>query len=138
MNEKLNNYLNSVFSPYEGLHTVEELKDELRKDLQERLEDLKKQGYDDETAYAMTLESIGDIEETIADVAAQSRVLQRKVLTNFSTTNLPNSDFKNVTVHDGKFESSTLKGSDFSGSALSGSSFKCSDLNGVTFDGADC
>lgn len=66
MNEKLNSYLNGVFSSYEGLHTVGELKEELSKDLQERMDDLKKQGYDDETAFAMTLDSIGDIEETIA------------------------------------------------------------------------
>lgn len=40
MNEKLMNYLDGIFSPYEDSHTVKELKEELNVDLQEKLSDL--------------------------------------------------------------------------------------------------
>ena len=137
MNDKINQYLNSVFSPYDGLRTVDELKEELRGDLMERMEDLKKQGYDDETAYAKTIESVGDIEETIRDVAGGATALERKVLTKFSATNLPGSDFQNVTVHKGAFNASALSGADFRGADLTGSVFKASDLTHAVFDGAN-
>ena len=63
MNEKLMKYLDGVFSPYEDERAVKELKEELFADLQEKFSDFKNQGYDDETAYNMTIDSIGDIKE---------------------------------------------------------------------------
>lgn len=137
MNEKLMKYLEGVFSPYEDLHGVEELKEELFNDLHEKLMDLKNQGYDDESAYRMTIESIGDISEIIESITEKTRELKQTMLTDFSKTNLENSDFKGVKVHDGKFNYSALKGSDFSNSDLRNSSFKASDLSQVIFDGAD-
>ena len=62
MNEKLDQYLNGVFAPYEGVKSVTELKADLRFDLQERFRELKAEGKDEETAFAMTIDSIGDIE----------------------------------------------------------------------------
>ena len=62
MNEKLTNYLNSVFAPYDEVKSVAELKADLLSDLQERFRELKAEGRDDETAFEMTLDSIGDIE----------------------------------------------------------------------------
>ena len=137
MNEKLMKYLDGVFSPYEDLHGVKELKEELFNDLHEELIDLKNQGYDDETAYRMTIDSIGDISEIIESITEKTRELKQTMLTDFSKTNLQNSDFKGVKVHDGKFNYSALKGSDFSDSDLRNSSFKGSDLTNVRFDGAD-
>jgi hypothetical protein len=61
MNEKLIKYLDGVFRPYEDLRAVKELKEELFNDLQEKLSDLKNQGYDDEAAYSITIGSIGDV-----------------------------------------------------------------------------
>jgi uncharacterized protein YjbI with pentapeptide repeats len=137
MNEKINQYLNGVFAPYEGVKSVAELKADLLADLQERFRELKAEGKDDETALEMTIDSIGDIEQTVQEVANLSRSLERQVLTNFSASNLPESDFAGVTVHKGKYEASALRGSNFAGADLTGSSFKASDVAEANFDGAN-
>ena len=137
MNEKLNQYLNGVFAPYDGVKSVAELKADLLSDLQERFREFKAEGKDDETAFEMTIDSIGDIEQTLQEVANLSRSLERQVLTNFSASNLPKSDFAGVKAHKGKFEASMLHGSDFSGADLTGSSFKASDVREANFDGAN-
>lgn len=137
MNEKLNRYLDGVFAPYDGVKSVAELRADLLSDLQERFNELKAQGKDDETAFQMTVDSIGDIEQTVREAAGVSRSLERQVLINFSAGNLPKSDFAGVTVRKGKFEASALRGSDFSGADLTGSSFKASDVREANFDGAN-
>ncbi|MGO4344327.1 pentapeptide repeat-containing protein [Paenibacillus sp. MCAF9] len=137
MNQKLTNYLNDVFTPYDGVKSVTELKADLLSDLQERYRELKAEGKDDETAFNMTIESIGDIEETILEVANLSRSLERQVLTNFSASNLPKSDFAGVIAHKGNFTSSALHGSDFAGADLTGSTFKSSDIREANFNGAN-
>jgi uncharacterized protein YjbI with pentapeptide repeats len=137
MNEKLSNYLQGVFAPYDGIKSVVELKADLLSDLQERFRELKAEGIDDETAFVMTIDSIGDIEQTVLEVANVSRSLERQVLTNFSASNLPHSDFADVTAHKGKFTASMLRGSDFSGADLTGSSFKSSDVREAKFDRAN-
>ena len=137
MNEQLTNYVNGVFAPYEGVKSVAELKADLLSDLQERFRELKAEGKDDETALNMTIESIGDIEQTVQEVANLSRQLQRQVLINFYGSNLPKSDFAGVIAHQGKFKGSMLRGSDFSGADLTGSSFYGSDVREATFDRAN-
>jgi len=137
MNEKLNQYLNGVFAPYDGVKSVAELKADLLSDLQERFRELIAEGKDDETAFQMTIDSIGDIEQTVREAAGLSRSLERQLLINFSASNLPKSDFAGVTAHKGKFEASALRGSDFSGADLTGSSFKASDVREANFDGAN-
>ncbi|MDQ0114748.1 pentapeptide repeat-containing protein [Paenibacillus harenae] len=137
MNQKLTNYLNGVFTPYDGVKSATELKADLHSDLQERFRELKAEGKDDETAFKMTIESIGDIEQTILEVANLSRSLERQVVTNFSASNLAESDFAGVTAHKGQFKGSALHGSDFSGADLTGSSFKSSDVREANFDGAN-
>ena len=84
MNEQLTNYVNGVFAPYDEVKSVAELKADLLSDLQERFRELKAEGKDDETAFEMTIESIGDIEQTVQEVANLSRSLERQVLINFS------------------------------------------------------
>lgn len=137
MNEKLNNYLNGVFAPYDGVKSVAELKTDLLSDLQERFRELKAEGKDDKTAFDMTIESIGDIEETLQEVANLSRSLERQVVTNFSASNLPKSDFAGVIAHKGKFSGSALRGSDFSNADLTGSKFAASDVREANFDSAN-
>jgi uncharacterized protein YjbI with pentapeptide repeats len=137
MNEQVTNYVNGVFAPYEGVKSAAELKADLLSDLQERFRELKAEGKDDETAFAMTIESIGDIEQTVREVANLSRALERQVLINFSGSNLPQSDFAGVTAHQGKFHGSALRGSDFSGADLTGSSFSGSDVREANFDRAN-
>jgi uncharacterized protein YjbI with pentapeptide repeats len=137
MNEKLDQYLNGVFAPYDGVKSVAELKEDLLADLEERFRELKAEGKDDETAFAMTIDSIGDIEQTVQEMANLTRSLERQVLVNFNASNLPKSDFSGVQVLKGKFEASMLRGSDFSGTDLTGSSFKSSDVREAIFDGAN-
>ncbi len=137
MNDRLNQYLNGVFAPYEGVKSVAELKADLLSDLQERFRELKAEGKDDETAFEMTVDSIGDIEQTVQDVANLSRSLERQVLTNFSASNLPESDFAGVTAQKRKFDASALRGSNFSGADLTGSSFNASDMRESNFDGTN-
>jgi uncharacterized protein YjbI with pentapeptide repeats len=137
MNEKLTQYVNGVFARYEGIKSVDELKADLLADLQDRFRELKEEGKDDETAFEMTIDSIGDIEQTVQEVANLTRSLERQVLINFSAGNLPNSDFVGVTAHKGKFVGSALRGSDFSGADLTGSVFKASDVREANFDGTN-
>lgn len=137
MNEKLTNYVNGVFASYDGVKSVNELKADLLSDLQERFRELKAGGKDDETAFKMTIESIGDIEQTLQEVANLSRSLERQVVTNLSASNLPKSDFAGITAHNGKFSASALRGSDFRNADLTGSSFASSDVRESNFDGAN-
>ena len=137
MNDQLTNYVNGVFAPYEGVKSVAELKADLLSDLQERFRELKAEGKDDETALTMTIESIGDIEQTVLEVANLSRVLERQVSINFSGSNLPQSDFAGVIAHQGQFKGSALRGSDFSGADLTGSLFSGSDVHEANFDRAN-
>ncbi len=137
MNEQVTNYVNGVFAPYEGVKSAAELKADLLADLQERFRELKAEGKDDETALTMTIESIGDIEQTVREVANLSRSLERQVVTNLSASNLPQSDFAGVIAHQGKFHGSALRGSDFTGADVTGSSFRSSDVREATFAGAN-
>jgi uncharacterized protein YjbI with pentapeptide repeats len=137
MNEKLNQYLNGIFAPYDGVKSVTELKADLLSDLQEKFRELKAEGKDDETAFKMTIDSIGDIEQTVQEVANLSRSLERQVRINLTAIDLKKSDFAGVTAHKGKFEASALQGSDFSGADLTGSSFKVSDVREANFDRAN-
>ncbi|KUO49999.1 MAG: low-complexity protein [Desulfitibacter sp. BRH_c19] len=137
MNEKLMKYLDGVFAPYQDLYTVEGLKEELHVNLQEKVRDLKNQGYDDEAALRMTIDSVGDIEEIIESITDKTRELRQTVKRDLSTSNLQDSDLKGIAVQDGKFDMSDLRGSDFSNSDLVNASFKCSNLRNVRFDGAD-
>ncbi|HXR66575.1 MAG TPA: pentapeptide repeat-containing protein [Ktedonobacteraceae bacterium] len=137
MNEKVSNYVNGVFAPYEEVKSVTELKADLLSDLQERFRELQAEGKDEETAFAMTIESIGDIEQTVQEVANLSRALERQVVTNLSASNLPQSDFAGVIAHHGKFHASALRGSDFTGADLTGSSFRSSDVREANFASAN-
>lgn len=137
MNDKLKTYLDDVFSRYEDLKQIRDLKEELSHDLQERLDDLKKEGFSDDAAFQRTIASIGEIGELIETITAKTRELQQIVGMDFSKSNLQNSDLKSVSAREGKFNYSNLQGSDFSLSDLTGSSFKCSNLDKANFDGAN-
>src|SRR5450432_3084617 len=137
MDEQLTNYVNGVFAPYEEVKSVSELKADLLSDLQERFRELQAEGKDDETAFAMTIESIGDIEQTVQEVANLSHALERQVSINFSGSNLTESDFVGVVAHHAQFKGSALRGSDFTGADLTGSSFRSSDVREANFAGAN-
>jgi uncharacterized protein YjbI with pentapeptide repeats len=137
MEKKLEQFLNGVFAPYDEVKSVAELKADLLADLQERFHELKAEGKDDETAFEITIDSIGDIEQTVQDVANLSHSLERQVQINFNASDLPKSDFAGVVAHNGKFNASNLRGSDFSGADLTGSLFEVSNVHEANFDGAN-
>jgi uncharacterized protein YjbI with pentapeptide repeats len=137
MNEKLTRYLDGLFAPYADSPAVRDLKEELLRNLEEKFQDLKSQGHDDETAYRMTVGSLGDISEIMDSISAKTKELLHLVRKNFSASDLHNADLAGVAVHDGKFDASYLRGSDFTGSDLTNSSFRWSDLTNVRFDGAN-
>ncbi len=137
MNEKLKKHLDGVFLPYGDIKAVKDLKEELSNDLQEKLNDLTGEGYDEDTAYKMTIDSIGDVSELIEGIRVRTGELQQTAGMDFSKSNLQYSDFKGISAHDGKFDFSDLRGSDFSGSDLSKCSLKCSNLENSNFDGAN-
>jgi Uncharacterized low-complexity proteins len=137
MNTRLTAYLDTLFLPYEGVKSVTELKADLHTDLQERYHELVAEGKDDETAFKTTIESIGDIEQTILEVANLSRSLQRQVKINLKAKDLQENDFANVTLHNGKFKVSALRGANFTNADLTGSTFATSDAADAVFDGAN-
>jgi uncharacterized protein YjbI with pentapeptide repeats len=137
MKEKFTRYLDGLFAPYEDSLAIKDLKEELLHDLEEKFQDLKNAGHDDETAYQMTIGSIGDISEIMQSIPVKTKQLLQMVRRNFSASDLHNADLTGIAVHDGKFDACDLRGSDFSGSDLTNSSFKWSDLNHVRFDGAN-
>jgi uncharacterized protein YjbI with pentapeptide repeats len=137
MNDKLNEYVDGVFAPYEGAKSISELKADLLADLHERFRELRAEGKDEATAFELTIDSIGDIEQTVQEVSNLSRSLERQMVTRFDASDLRGSDFAGVAVREGKFEASALRGSDFSHADLTGSSFKSSDLADANFDGAN-
>src|SRR5260370_1188798 len=128
MSDKLDDYVDSVFAPYEGAKSINELKADLLADLHERFRELKAAGKDDAAAFELTIDSIGDIEQTVQEVSNLSRSLERQLVTRFDARELRGSDFAGVTAPGGKFEASMLRGSDFSHADLTGSSFKASDV----------
>src|SRR5260370_13354999 len=78
MNDKLDDYVDSVFAPYEGAKSISELKAALLADLHERFRELKAEGKDDAAAFELTIDSIGDIEQTVQEVSNLSRSLERQ------------------------------------------------------------
>jgi uncharacterized protein YjbI with pentapeptide repeats len=137
MSDKLNQYVDGVFAPYEGTKSVAELKADLLADLQERFRELRAEGKDETEAFDMTVDSIGDIEETVREMSNLSRSLERQVVTRFDSSDLRGSDFAGVSARQGRFGTSALHGSDFSRADLTGSKFRASDLKETNFDGAN-
>src|ERR1700754_484635 len=126
MNDKLDTYVDGVFAPYEGAKSVSELKADLLADLHERFRELRAEGKDEATAFELTIDSIGDIEETVQEVSNLSRVLERQVVTRFDSSDLTGTDFAGVTARSGRFGTSALAGSNFSNADLTGGKFKSS------------
>ncbi len=90
----------------------------------------------DGTTSNMIVDKMDDTEESEQEDTKFSDD-REQILTDFSASNLTESDFAGVTLHKGKFESSALRGSDFAGADLTGSKFTSSDLRDANFDGAN-
>ncbi|MGP4040992.1 pentapeptide repeat-containing protein [Gracilibacillus sp. D59] len=137
MSEKLKKYIDGLFLPYKQSHSVVEIKEELMNNLQEKLHDLKDQGYDEETAFSMTVNSIGDVSEMLEDLPeGNSGDLEEQKPMDFTKMDLRESDFKGVNLQRSEFSKSDMRGSDFTGANLSNSQFVACDLRNVIFDHA--
>ncbi|GAA0416140.1 hypothetical protein GCM10008934_03940 [Virgibacillus salarius] len=137
MNEKLSKYLDNEFSPYVETNSVKELKEELMNNLQEKLNDLREQGHDDETAFSMTIKSIGDISEMLDSNAEKQTMLQQQEKEmDFTKMDLREADL-GVSLKKAEFSKSDLRDADFTEANLSYSSFIVCDLRNVIFDGAN-
>lgn len=137
MNERLKKYLDTVFAPYEESSAIREIKGELYTDLQEKLDDLRKEGYDEEAAFKKAVESIGEISEIMETIQAKTQELQRRVGMDFTMRDSERVDFRDIKAEEGKFNYSSLEHSNFTNATLTGASFKCSSLEKAIFDGAN-
>ena len=90
-----------------------------------------------EMVFSATTENINDNERTGQEAGSLSRSSEEQLLTNFSGSNLSESDFAGVTAHKTKFKGSALKGSNFAGADLTGSLFSGSDVREANFDEAN-
>lgn len=140
-NEKLTTYVNELFSPYEGIKSVTELKADILTDLEERFHELQGAGKDDDTALEITLNSIGDINQTVHEVANYARSLERQVQISLSAARLQGTDFSGVALHEAQFKASAMRGVNFKGANLTDCLFRASDVRESNFDGTyltDC
>ena len=71
--ERIDDFLDEVFEPYEDCPTVAELRIEVRHDLLERLDDLIEQGVGEEVAYAQVIAMVGDLRATVEEFAEKDR-----------------------------------------------------------------
>ncbi len=62
MNDKIRNYVEDLFADAPRTRQAAELRDELTANLRDRYEDLLARGQDEETAYRVVIEGIGDID----------------------------------------------------------------------------
>ena len=118
MDREISEYLEQVFHSYGKSAAVDEIKQELLQNLSEKFKDLCFQGYEPETAFRMTIESIGDIKEMMDALHIS-----------------PVGGSRTSGAQD--FSNSDLPGADFSGIQLQRASFKDSELSEVTFRNAD-
>ncbi len=137
MNARIKQFVDEAFKPYEGTAIMNELKEEIMNDLQEKYADLVNDGLDAESAYRKTAASLGDITEIAEQIAEKREELSRRMNLNFSMNELEDAKLDSVDLKSGRFHFSSLANTDFTSSNLSGSSFKAANLEGVRFDGAD-
>jgi uncharacterized protein YjbI with pentapeptide repeats len=90
----------------------------------------------DQTAFEKVSDNNNDDEIAQKEITAIPNS-QDQLLTNFSGSNLSESDFAGVTAHKRKFNGSALRDSNFAGADLTGSSFNASDLRRANFDEAN-
>jgi uncharacterized protein YjbI with pentapeptide repeats len=92
---------------------------------------------DAKPAFQNPVDNTGDVEQADQKLTTPSHLQEQELLTDFSGSNLSESDFAGVTAHKRKFHGSAMRGSNFAGADLTGSSFTASDVREANFDGAD-
>ena len=114
MIEKLQAHVHGIFAPYKNAKTANELEEELLQNLLEKYNDHKKNGYHEQEAYKLTVDSIGEVSELMESLNLHYSELEQAINMDYSRHRLLDSDFRSVSVHDGKFNSCDLSRSDFS------------------------
>ena len=110
MNEQLKAHVHTIFVPYQNVKTATELEEELLQNLLEKYNDHKQNGLNNQEAYRLTIDSIGEVSELVESINLQYTELEQAVQMDYSRQRLLDSDFRSVSVHDGKFDFSDLKG----------------------------
>lgn len=137
MDANLSRFLDGLFARYEETAEVKVLKEELLLDLEERYADLQRQGYDEESAYNLTVGSIGDISEIMETISAQPTTLLHLPRKDFNGAHLRDADMSASAMQQSRFNAVNLRDADFGGSDLSGSSFWMCGLRDACFAGAN-
>ncbi|HUC21053.1 MAG TPA: pentapeptide repeat-containing protein, partial [Candidatus Polarisedimenticolaceae bacterium] len=141
MNKRLQKFLDAAFMPYGEFPARSDVTQELLINLQEKFEDLKKQGKGDEEAYQATIDSFGDVGEIMEQLphgkvgAPTGQSLREALKENLRGMKNSRSKFAHIVLTGADLSDSDLSGADFSGSALKGASFGRSDLSGAKFRG---
>lgn len=73
MNERIQNYVNELFEDAPKKRSILEMQEELISNMNEKYDDLLRQGKSEEEAFSLVQAGIGDIEALIADVADVDR-----------------------------------------------------------------
>ena len=136
VNEKIKEHLEDVFKPYENTIGVNDLKEELLNNMNDKCRDLINNGKDEESAYKQTIDSLGDISEIIESISDKTNELREKVAWNLSMSPLAKAQLDSVHLKSGIFNYSNLVESDFHNSDLSDSTFVSSDLKNSNFENA--
>ena len=135
--QKIKQYLDEIFKPYENNAGIKDLKEELLSNMTDKYNDLVNDGADNENAYKQTIESLGDISEIIESIIDKTNELRERVTWNLSYSHLSESMLDSLDLKSGVFNYSNLVNSDFHNSDLSGSTFKSSDLKNTNFQNAN-
>ena len=148
MEKKLKQFLDDAFAPYRDFPSRGDVTKELLANLQERYEDLKKQGKSDDEAYRTTVDSLGDVSEIMEqlphkDCKPKEKSSLGKTLkeafksvgscSKFSHTVLKGSDLTDINLHESFFNCSEVRESCFDRSDLTDSVFRGTDLKNTSF-----
>jgi uncharacterized protein YjbI with pentapeptide repeats len=95
--DRIDDYLDQIFGPFEDSPSVAELRIEVRHDLLERLNDLTERGISDEVAYTQIISSVGDIESTIRELAEQDRTYESSEEPDGPAGSIPDGDSPGAT-----------------------------------------
>lgn len=146
MEQKLQKFLDTAFAPYGDFPARKDVQQELLVNLQDKVNDLRAEGKNDDEAYKIATESFGDVAEIMEEVPhteakASEKPQQSTARTIFETvketlTGNSTSRVKAVDLQEADLADVNLAGSDFSMSALMNVSFNGSDLTGSVFKSA--
>lgn len=146
---KLTQFLDDAFRPYGDFPARKDVQQELLVNLTEKYSDLKAEGKSDDEAYALTVESFGDVSEIMEHVPhsheaadssnatgtgkAPGKSLGETIADGIRSLVSDPSRFRATALQDADLTGTQLAGNDFSASALMGANFENADLHQATF-----